>query len=273
MKKTLIIIIAAIMVAVCIGLTACTMKLSDPSSITDEKAKLESVQICTENGIWIDLDDDAATQLFSIVKSKGELTGEPLDVAVSGVSTIETTYDYTFKMAFTTGNFFMKKRGEFTYYVGERFKRTYVDSGKVIERIEEEKLVVKRSLSKDTAELTAEQLQTVKDIFEPINAQVMSEAFAKIPAGFEGSAYTVEEIPQEDLASAFYNACGDVTDVKNNLLKGYKVKGPSDTCYAFLTASVEWAAKTDGREKVRRVGRVCYSVGSSASKIGEILKS
>ena len=272
MKKTLIMIIAAIMVAVCAGLTACTMNTGDPSSITDEKAKLESLQVRAENGTWHDLTGDAAEKLFAIVKSKGELTGEPLDVAVSGSSTIETTYDYTFKMAFTTGNFFLKKRGEFTYNVGERFKRTYSD-GRVTERIREEKLVVKRSISKDTATLTDEQLQTVKDIFDQINAKVMSEAFAKIPAGFEGSVYTVEEIPQEDLVSLFYEACGNVTGVNDNLLKGYKIEGPSDTCYAFLTASAEWAANTDGREMVVRVGRVCYSAGSSAAKIGEILKS
>lgn len=272
MKKTLIMIITAIMVVVCAGLTACTMKISDPS-VKDEKAKLEYVQVKAENGTWHDLTGDAAEKLFAIVKSKGELSGEALDVAISGNSTINTTYDYTFKMAFTTGNFFFKKRGEFVYNVGERFKRTYSD-GRVNERITEEKLVVMKSLSKDTALLSEDQLQAIKDIFEPINSQIINSAFERIPEGFKDSAYTVEVIPTQDLSAEFFTACGGTPlNADKNLIKGYKIIGPSDTCYAFLTASVEWAMETDGWEYVRRVGRVCYSTGSCATKIGDILRS
>lgn len=272
MRKSLIAIIAVITVAICISLTACTIKLNEPS-ITDDKAKLEYVQIKAENGTWHDLSEEQAERLFEIVKSKGELSGEALDIAISGNSTIKTTYDYTFKMAFTTGNFFLKKRGEFVYNVGERFTRTYSD-GKVNKRITEEKLVVTRTFSKDTAMLTETQLQTVKDIFEPINAEVMNKAFERIPEEFADSAYTVEVIPTEDLAAEFFSACGGTPlNADKNLLKGYKITGPSDTCYAFMTASVEWAMETDGWDFVRRVGRVCYTTGSCATRIGEILMS
>ena len=272
MKKISVLSIVALMIALCIGLSACTIKLSDPS-VTDEKAKLEYVQVQAENGTWHDLSGKQAEQLFEIVKSKGELSGEALDVAISGNSTINTTYDYTFKMAFTTGNFFLKKRGEFVYNVGERFKRTYSD-GRVNERITEEKLVVMKTLSKGTALLSEDQLQAVKDIFEPINSQVINLAFERIPEGFKDSAYTVEVIPTQDLSAEFFTACGGTPlNADKNLIKFYKITGPSDTCYAFLTASVEWAMETDGWKYVRRVGRVCYSTGSCATKIGDILRS
>lgn len=256
-RIVLILTVVILLISLCIGLLACKVKVNDPS-VTDEKAELVSLEIKAENGTWHNISDEQAQALFSIVKSVGELSGEPLDIAISGNSTIKTEYDYTFRMSFSYGNFFLKKTGEFVYNVGERFTRTYSD-GKVVERIEEDKLVVSRSLSKDTAKLSEAQLQTIKDIFEPVNAEVMKNALENVATKHREEGYNVSEIPTEDLADTVFTLCnGSPLQAEENLIKGYKIDDGFRSVYVFLTTSVEWAKKMEKYVGVDRVGRVFY---------------
>ena len=265
-------IAAVMMTALIVSFTACTMTTTDPSDAIQEKTTLEAAKILTENGNWIDAPEGIGEQLFDLIKEVGELKSETLDVAISGSSTIETVYDYSFKLSIKTGNFFLRKQGEFTYKVGERFTRTY-ESGNVNERYEEEKLVVMRTFSKDVATLSEEQLQLVRDVFEPINAEVMNEAFEKVATKSEESGYLVSEIGQEELTNAFYTVFEFPLDARDHLLRGYAIDTADGTNYVFLTDSAEWAKKVDDQPNGGAVGRVCFFARSYYNAIGETLRS
>lgn len=274
-RKSLILFVAIAMIVVTtmFSLTSCKMSVNDPS-ITDEDAKVEKVQLLAENGVWMDASEDVTERFFKMVKSFGELTSEPLDVAISGNSTIETTYDYTFKMSFSYGNFFFKKQGEFNYNVGERFVRTYTD-GKENVRYSEDKLVVKRALSKDTATLSETQLAFVKETFEAMNESVMNEAVEKVVSYYrDQEKRDVDEVPQEELADLVFDLCkGSPLGADENLLKGYRFTMVNYYAYIFVTKSVEWAKELEKYEGIERVGRVCVFGGLSTNEIVEMLKS
>ncbi len=268
MKRKIFLSITAALLALvlCVAFTACTMTEKDPSKI-DEKAELTGAGILAENGTWYDLSLDKAEKLFSMVKNLGELNGEALDVAISGSSTIKTTYDYSFKLAYQSGNFFVRKKSEFTYNVGERFVRTYTD-GKVNERYNEDKLVVKRAVSKDTATLSKEQLALVQEIFESMNAEIMSNAFEKVASDARAAGYSVEEIAKDTLADKLIDILGSSPlYADENLLKGYTIVTGDGENHIFLCASLEWAEELDSWRDTDRVGRVFYIAGSYADTI------
>ncbi len=266
------VIAAVILTALLVSFTACTVNTTDPSDVTEDKATLEAAQILAENGTWTDVSDEVGQKFFDLVRSVGELQSEALDIAISGSSTIETVYDYSFRLSIKAGNFFVRKKGEFTYHVGERFTRTY-ESGKVNERYEEDKLVVKRSLSKDVATLTEEQLSLVKELFEPINAEIMNAAFEKVAAKARESGYTVTAIESDQLTKKYFTVFDVPADAKDHLLKGYAINTSDGVNYVFLTDSAEWSAKVDEQVNGGAVGRVCFFAKSYANTIKETLRS
>lgn len=274
MKKLILTLISAVMLLTfCFCLTACTMKTTDPAVAAEEKTELEAAQFRAENGVWHDVPLETGEKLLDLVKEVGELSFEALDVAFSGSSTIETVYDYAFRLSVKGGNFFIRKKGEFTYYVGERFTRTYSD-GKVKETYEEEKLVVNRSMSKDVAKLSQAQLELVRQVFEPFNAEVMQNAFEKVAEEATKSGYAVSEIPAADFRTVINSNEVFDLDIEKYVVKGYEITTSGGTSYVFLSSSPDWAEGLDGFKQVARVGRVfCIATSDYVGAIKNVLTS
>ena len=195
-RMILTLTLAAFVFLLCFGATACTVKIKDPS-ITDDKAELKSVEIKAENTTTHTVNGENAQALFDLVRGFGELDKEALDIGISGYSSVETEYDYTFKISYTAGNFFRKEEGEFTYNVGERVIRTR-ENGESSVKYTENKLVCINGLVKRTAELSDAQLEKVKSVFESVNGTVMPSAFERANGIFDG----------ENTFGRYYKRCG-----------------------------------------------------------------
>lgn len=260
-------------VAICLSLTACTTEIGNPS-VTDKDAKLESVQLQAENKTWHAATDEQAERIFSMMKSIGELSFEAREIGISGSFTVESEYDKSFKLSYTTGNFLWKKKSDFTYNIGERITYTHSD-GKTTGSYRDDKLVVRKSLSKYAATLTETQMDVFEEIFETLNASVMDEAFEKVALQARDSGYVVESIPKEELARTAAEAGpGTPFDAEDNLLKGYRITDSSGDNYIFFTASAEWAEEFAEWKSVDCIGRVCYIANSGyAGTIRNILMS
>ena len=256
-RMILTLTLAAFVFLLCFGATACTVKIKDPS-ITDDKAELKSVEIKAENTTTHIVNGEQAQALFDLVRGFGELDKEALDIGISGYSSVETEYDYTFKISYTAGNFFRKEEGEFTYNVGERVIRTR-ENGESSVKYTENKLVCINGLVKRTAELSEAQLETVAGIFGPINDAVTASAFDRAVAKAGELGYLVEEIPSENLLNVAVDVFGFLPiDAKDNLLKGYEVSEGNTTNYLFYTSDAEWTADLREHATFSYVGRICY---------------
>ena len=183
MKRNIFLRILALVVsvAVCLGMVACTTSIKNPS-ITDEKAKLTGVRIQAENKTWHEADAEDAEKLFKLVKGLGDLPTEPIEIGLSGKYSYEVTYDYSFEISYETGNFFHKKKSCFTYNLGELRVRKNADGTEKTAYFEN-KLVVRKPLIKYMSNLSDEKCQTIIDICEPINAEVMAAAFDVMASG------------------------------------------------------------------------------------------
>ncbi len=258
MKRNIFLRILALVVsvAVCLGMAACTTSIKNPS-ITDEKARLTGVRIQAENKTWHEADAEDAEKLFKLVKGLGDLPTEPIEIGLSGKYSYEVTYDYSFEISYETGNIFHKKKSCFTYNLGELRVRTSADGTEKTAYFEN-KLVVRKPLIKYMSNLSDEKCQTIIDICEPINAEVMAAAFENVADNARGKGYSVEEIPKSELASAVFNDCkalafGDATGIS----KGYKISAESEH-YVFLATSSQWAKEMEEASGVKRVGRVFF---------------
>lgn len=265
--------IITLIVVMCLCLTACTTSIGNPS-VTDKDAKLESVQLQAENKTWHTATDVQAEKIFSMMKSIGELSFEAIEIGISGSFTVETEYDHAFKLGYTTGNFLWKKKSDYTYYIGERITYTHSD-GKTTGSYKDDKLVVRKSLSKYAATLTESQMSVFEEIFETLNASVMDEAFENVALRARESGYVVESIAKEELVKTAVEAGpGAPFDAEDNLLKGYRITDSAGDNYIFFTLSAEWAKEFAEWESVDCIGRVCYIANSGyAGTIKNIIMS
>ena len=256
-----------------VSMTACTTKIKDPS-ITEENAKLNSVEIKAENNTWHTLSEEQAQQLFDMVRSFGELDKEALDVGFSGYYTVETEYDYTFKLSYTAGNFFRRKESEFNYYVGE-LVRYIRENGNDSDKYKANKLVSMQTLNKRTAELSDEHMALVESVFESVNEPVMTSAYRNAAAKAEELGYLAEEIAADNLMNCVAEAFDSLPmDVEEHIISGYRFTNGNVTNYMFLTDDALWARDFNARTKMTRVGRLCLKwTGANINDILSVIKS
>lgn len=248
--------VAVVCIMLAVWMTGCTVTVRDPS-ITEE-IELQSVQIQAENMTWQTLEQEQAQKMVDTMRSLGELSNEPLNIGVAGQFRSELQYDYTFRIQYSAGNFLKRKKGDFTYGVGETLTRIWED-GTRKSRYEEKKLVSSTMWLKHIATLSDGQMQVIRDIFEPINVRVMTAAFEQVAAKAKESGYMVEELSAETLPSIVMQQCGSMPNfAEQNLLRGYCIYVSGTEHYVFLTASLEWAKKMEQQSGTQRVGRVCY---------------
>ena len=272
MKKTIrSITVIVLTLATVFGLAACTTKIGSPS-ITEEKAQLESLSIQAENGKWVDVTYEYGQKTFDIVKSLGELMFEAIEIGISGSFTVEAEYDYSMRLTYTAGNFLWKKESDFVYNIGERVTYTHAD-GKETGSYRENKLVVRKSMSKYVATLNDSQMEYLLDMFENENEKIMSDAFGKISLKAVGDGYDRQAILQDELGDVFFDECGGLPyGAEGNLVEGYKLQKDGEWYYVFMASSREWAEKAEEASRAERVGRVLYiGEGMYLDTIKEIL--